>query len=307
MNREQFLEQRRAGIGGSDVAPILGLSPWKTPLEVYLEKIGEADEIEDTAAMRWGRNLEPVVLQEYADVTGRLLMPSQFVRSEAHGFMLANIDAIASDGRIVEAKTARTAQGWGEPGTAEVPDHYALQVQHYMIVTGARVADIAVLIAGSDFRIYTVEADADLHAMLIDAEREFWRRVVERDPPAATSVADAVARWGRAASAGVVSGTQHHRDAHARLLVLRDEIARLDEEADQIKADLMGAIGDSGDTLAVDGVELVTWKLTKAPERIDTAALKRAHPEIAREFTKPGQPIRRFILKDTREPQEAAS
>ena len=68
--RSEWLKQRQAGIGGSDVAPILGISKWRTPLDVYNDKTSDIFEEEDNSSMIWGRRLEPVIRQAYADETG---------------------------------------------------------------------------------------------------------------------------------------------------------------------------------------------------------------------------------------------
>lgn len=299
-DRNTWLEDRRRGIGGSDVGPILGVSPYRTPLDVFRDKRGELVDRPETEPMRWGTLLEPIVRQEYASITGRevLLPDGGMLQHPRFAFMLANIDGFTSDGRIYEGKTARTAQGWGEPGTDEVPQGYLLQVQHYMAVTGYAVADIAVLIGGSDFRIYTIEADAELHEMLVDAEAEFWRRVEENDPPEPISYADAIARWGRFSNAGAcVTANAEVIGAVERLRVLKAK-AKLHEEAiEETTAVILKALGEAETLLDPSGNVLATWKLSKAPQRFDAKALAAEHPYLHAQFLKTGDPSRRFLLK----------
>lgn len=297
--REQWLNDRRTGIGGSDVAPILGLSKWATPLDVYLDKIGEGTEIEDNAAMKWGRNLESAIRQEYADQTGRAVHQlAHMLRHPKHEFMIANLDGETSCGRVFEAKTARSADGWGEPGTDQVPDAYALQVQHYMIVRGFDVADIAVLIGGSDFRIYTVEADRELQQGIISAEAVFWNRVQTRTPPEPVSFADAVQRYGRSKADGIVEASPAALAAHADLVALRHEIDEIDRRQDEAKAILMRELGDVGDTLTCQGKTLATWKLAKGSETFDTTRFKAEHPDIYKAFVVQREGSRRLLIKD---------
>ena len=66
MNREEWLNERRTGIGGSDAAAVMGLNPWKSPLDVYLDKTGQLMESPDNPALYWGRVLEEVVAREYS-------------------------------------------------------------------------------------------------------------------------------------------------------------------------------------------------------------------------------------------------
>src|SRR5574343_314525 len=121
---DDFITARSTGIGGSDVAAILGLSKFKTPLAVYQEKRGELSPQPDNDAMRWGRYLEPVVRQAYDDATGyEVRVPTSMLRHPHHDFAVANIDGFVEDrtGRIFDAKTARTADGWGDAGSDQVP------------------------------------------------------------------------------------------------------------------------------------------------------------------------------------------
>lgn len=298
-HRAAWLEDRRRGIGGSDVGPILGVSPYRTPLDVFRDKRGELADRPATEPMRWGNLLEPIVRQEYSNATGReVLMPSGILHHDRHDFMLANIDGFTPDNRLYEGKTARTAQGWGEPGTDEVPQGYLFQVQHYMIVTGYKIADIAVLIGGADFRIYTVEADPELHEMMVDAEAEFWRRVQENDPPEPISYADAVARWGRMSRSGAaVTAAREVVEAVETLRALKGEAKRIEERIEQESATIFKALGEAEVLVDDGGNTLATWKLSKPPQRFDAKALQAAHPDIHAQFLTTGEPCRRFLLK----------
>ena len=298
--RTDWLAQRRTGIGGSDVAAILGLSKWRTPLDVYLDKRGESAEQSDNPAMRWGRALEPVVLNAYADETGREVLKTEgIIAHPEHDWMLANLDGFTEEPRVVEVKTARMATGWGEPGTDEVPDDYALQVQHYMAVTGFPEADIAVLIGGSDFRIYTVRADPDLERSVFLRLQKFWQQVQDGIAPEPVNYSDAVQRFGHSGAAGYVSASAPVERAVVELRRLRDQRAAIEEQENEQKAIVFKALGDQGDTL-IDpaGRTLATWRLAKGRESFDTAAFKAAHPSLYPQFTKTGEASRRLLIKD---------
>lgn len=181
MDRHEWLEMRRKGIGSSDAAAICGLSPWRTPLHVYADKLGLLPETQ-SPAMDWGLRLEPAIAEAYREATGQILVAPPTICHPQYPWMLASADRTRLD-RIVELKTSRSGEGWGDEGTDEIPEQYILQVQHQMAVTGFDLADVAVLIAGSDFRIYTVRANPALRERLIAIEERFWRRVEERRPP----------------------------------------------------------------------------------------------------------------------------
>lgn len=294
-----WLALRRTGIGGSDAAAAVGRSPWRTEFDLYLDKLGDIEDAPPTQAMLWGQRLESLIVQEYANRTGRrVVRPHTTFRSTRHPFMLANLDGIADDTRVLEAKTARTAEGWGEDGTDEIPLAYMLQVQHYMIVVDKPVADVAVLIGGSEFRLYEVPADREVQEALIDREAEFWQRVQTRNPPPIASIDDARKRWGRLGVRGAVVATQDDVDAVTTLHAIADEMHLLAQDADALRMALMQRLGDAGDTL-VDGagVPLVTWKLARAAQRFDLERFAAEHPDLVDAYQRSGVAARRFLLK----------
>lgn len=180
-NRQQWLAARRTGIGSSDAAAICGMSPWQTAWELYLDKKGELPDRDPTPAMLWGLRLEPALADAYcAERKGvELAKLKDIVRHPLHHWMIANPDRVCDDGRLVELKTASSfvASEWGEPGTDQIPEVYLIQVQHQMAVTGADLCDVAALIGGQDFRIYTVPRSEKVIARLIEIEGDFWTKV----------------------------------------------------------------------------------------------------------------------------------
>jgi len=147
-DRAQWLEERRKGIGGSDVAAIMGISPWKTAFQVYQEKRKEVNDWEGNEATDWGTRLEPAIRQWYSDQTGRpVRLPDKIMYSSEYPFMLATLDGFTDDRRVIQIKTSRYSKGWGEPGTNQIPHDDMVQVQPEMVVTGFEDADVTV----SDF------------------------------------------------------------------------------------------------------------------------------------------------------------
>lgn len=295
--RADFLELRRTGIGGSDIAAIVGASRYKTSYQVWAEKTGMIQGTPDNPAMLWGRKLEPVILQHYAETAGRTVNQCDMLRHPVYPFMVANLDGFTDDKRIVEAKTARRADAWGEPGTDQVPQEYFLQVQWYMAVTGFEVADIAVLIGASDYRQYEVKADPELHELMIREAEAFWACVENGVPPDATGIEDAKLKYASAASGSFVIASA---DVEKLVDQLRAATAQADEwsaKVDHLKASIMLAMGNNEALTTPDGSILVTWKQRNGSERLDSKALKAAHPDIYAAFAKTGEPTRTFTLK----------
>jgi len=185
MPREEWLVLRRKGIGGSDAAAILGLNPWKTSMDVWLEKTGEfsADDEPDNEKMYWGNMLEDIVAREFMTRTGlKVRRRNAILQHRKHHFMIANVDRLVIGHKAgLECKTAGqySADDWA----MGVPDYYIPQVQHYMAVTGYKAWYVAVLIGGQEFKYYKIARDNYFIRQLIEAETEFWNLVETRIPP----------------------------------------------------------------------------------------------------------------------------
>src|ERR1051325_2481740 len=141
------LAARVTGIGASEIASICGLSPYETPLDVYLRKLGLVGEAEEDGSMEWGKRLEPVVARKYTEVTGIELTGDglETLRHPERRWMLATPDRIAEDrSRLVEIKTGGhfAASEWGRPFTDEVPRRYLVQCAWQMAVTGIDLCDV---------------------------------------------------------------------------------------------------------------------------------------------------------------------
>ena len=287
------LEARKKGIGGSDAGAILGISPWKTPLQVYMDKVGAADPIQDNDSMFWGRTLEPVIRQRYADVTNRkVVVPDTLITHPKFEFMIGNLDGITSDNRVLEIKTARSAEGWGEPGSNEIPDSYMIQVQHYMLITAIPVADVAVLIGGSDFRIYEVPAEPELMELMIEKETGFWSRVINRDPPEPITYQDMLLKYGRTSKESRIQADAVAMAAVARL----KEIKAIAKEEDELKTVIMAAFGES-DTLMDNNKVLATWKAGNGSKRFNAKLFEVENPELYKKYIVRSEPTRRLLLK----------
>lgn len=187
-------EDRRSGIGSSDAPIITGDAPWGDVVTLYAVKAGIIDEpAQDNNQTSWGLRLEDAVAEWYEEETARQGTPRKVrkvnrrLRHKALPWMQTSLDReCVGEKRIVELKTRRyPTDEWGPTGTAEIPAHYIVQVQHQLAVTGYPVADVAVLFTGSDPRLYTIPRDEELIATLTELEAEFWLAVKSGTPPEA--------------------------------------------------------------------------------------------------------------------------
>jgi putative phage-type endonuclease len=298
MNREEWLQIRKTGLGGSDAPAALGISKWKTPYALWQEKRGEAAPVPENWSMRWGTTIEPLLRQHYADITGReVFMAESIVRHPKYEWMICTPDGGTADQRLIEIKTSRSSEGWGEPGTDQIPQAYLIQVQHSLCVTALPVADVLLGLYGQEPMLYHVEADLELHEMLIDAEREFWRCVQEGEPPEPTSYADVIARWGRKSTANAVIAVGDVEDAVAQLRRIKSARDNIEQMEDKYKTCILKALGESDTLIDEKGNVLCTWRLAKSAARFDSKAFQVAHPELYSKFIKATEASRRFLLK----------
>lgn len=190
-------ELHRTGIGSSKIAVIAGLSRYETAVDAYCGYLGLTEPFEGNRFTKWGERLEDDIADAYSERLGVELATVEPSRHPDHEWMIASPDRLWVDGsRIVECKTAsaRIAHQWGEEGTDEVPEAYLVQVAWQMAVTGIETADVAVLIGGNDFRIYTVHRDRELEAGLVEIGRNFWFNHVLAEVPPPVDGSEASAR-----------------------------------------------------------------------------------------------------------------
>lgn len=267
--KDDWLLIRRTGIGASEIATVLGESPYKTPYALYQEKVGEweADDLSDNEAVEIGLDLEEYCGRKFTERTGRKVRRDNFLRRcPDHLFLIADIDfdVVAEDGQPPEIAECKTSLGraaftdlWGD-GPSDAPDAYVLQVTQQLIVKGRRRGWIPALLAGPRVKVYVVEYRADLADIIIEAGREFYQRMIDRNPPPITSLADAKRAFPKArpvevqASAEIVEAVASLRAAKANE---SDDKALVTE----LQGKIAGFMTDA-DTLVHGRTRLLTYK-----------------------------------------------
>lgn len=184
----QVYRRGQKGLGGSDVATILGLNPWKTAFTLWLEKTGQTEPPTlDNEYIEWGNLLEPVIREKFAKETGFEVIENHYVMAhDEHDFMVANIDGEVLDPDedgwgVLEIKTtSERNKGEWEEGP---PNHYHLQIQHYLAVMNYNYAYVAVLIGGNHFKYFKIYRDDYVIDSIISAEMEFMQLVEKKIAP----------------------------------------------------------------------------------------------------------------------------
>lgn len=189
-------DNKWASIGGSDIAVLMGVHPSRAPIDIWLRIQGLAPEI-DSPILRRGRVLEKY-LRELAQT--ELGMPLSGPRDMLLRDLGFPARASLDDGiespegyEVVEYKTVSpwARHEWGESGTAEIPLHYYMQVQWYLMAMKARKGHVVALIGLDDLRHYQVRADIKLHQQMVVTARDWWDKYIvggERPPLEGTAL-----------------------------------------------------------------------------------------------------------------------
>lgn len=307
IERADWLEVRKTGIGGSDAAAAVGLNPYKSQLELWLEKTGRDAELrqpdpdDTTEPVYWGTLLEPIVAAAYTKQTGnRVRKVNAVLQHPDIPFMLANLDreVVGVPGvHILECKTAGEfgARLWAEG----VPEYVQLQVQHQLAVTGKQSADVAVLLCGQKLDVHRIQRDEDLIARLIPLEATFWEYVTSDTPPPADG-SESAERALRCLYPGNANRVDFSDDrslcmAFADLVSLRADLKAREEQAERLKHTLMQAMGDA--SIAQFETGEVSFKRSKDSTVLDIARLLADHPELASQYTLTKAGSRRFLIR----------
>ena len=288
----RFHQDRLSGLGGSDIGAILGLNPWRTPYQVFLEKIGEAPPFAGNLQTRFGSYAEEFVAREYCAQTGRQVQRFTAMLRHPNAPLIGHVDRLVvpegqkrasykSEIRTdlgLEAKTASAfATGrdsdWGESGTDQIPESYLVQIAAYQALTGCPHWDLAVLFGNQEFRIYHLTRDLELEAMILDEAARFWTdHVLARNPPTPSSEAEARQRWPRHSDGKIL-------DADDALAVMFQHLAdckrrgkELAEEEQALKDLILPLLADADSVLRY-GQPLATYRANQDSQRIDWQAV----------------------------------
>jgi putative phage-type endonuclease len=280
-DREKWLEKRQAGIGGSDAAAVMGVSPWKSPLALWAEKTGlvEQPNLEELEYIEWGQVLEEPIAKKYRQVTGRSLSDMgryAILTSDLHPFMHTTIDRIidldASKPGLVPVPAYAIGLGdlsvknvgffqYGE-WEEEPPLQYQIQLQHELVVTGLCWGSYAVLIGGQRFRWMDQPRNDKFISYLVEKEEEFWDMVQRGIQPAADasdSTREILLRLYPKDTGASIVLPEELQEARDKRQELKAQIKRAEEELQGFDNQIKAAIGNATIGLFPDGTGY-SWK-----------------------------------------------
>lgn len=289
MPKEEWLKHRQAGIGGSDASCIAGLNPWKSAIQLYMDKKEENPQEQKSLRMELGNRLEGLVAELFTEATGlKVRNVNGILKNDKYPFAFANIDrAIVGEKAFLECKTTNSyaLKEWEEG----VPAHYEIQCLHYMAITGATHCYIAALIGNSDFIWHKIERDQETIDYLMQIEKDFWENNIEKDVVPMPDGSDAYSEYLK----------KKYDKSNGQVIELHllengvDKLNRYDEIVTDIKAlESEKKLIEQEIQLYMEEFEVakigdrkVTWK-SSSRNTIDSKKLKAEMPDIAQQYMK---------------------
>lgn len=287
----EFHAERKTGIGASEVGAVLGVNPYASPVDVWMEKVGRREPFEGNALTEFGQLMEDHIAKKYSEVTGRKVRKCNYtlrcgiiichVDRLVHedGVMPAVKDDIRTD-RLLECKTGRDE--WDDG----VPAHYEAQAFAQM----ACCPSVQTVDFGAFFRStaqynmdFSVARDDAVIAEICDRLEEWWKEfVVAEVPPPARSEQDCKVLWGRHKEEKRVVAEDAVQAAVMRLNVLKQTAKEMKAEEDDLRRLIFSHMQDAEVLFSVDGQQkLATWKNNKDSVKTDWASVSEVFSRVA--------------------------
>jgi len=304
------LADRRNYLGASEVPAVLGLDPYRSPLDVYLEKKAERESFRGNEFTEWGLRIEPVIRAKFAELRSvDVIMPGRLIH-HAEPWAACTPDGICIDrkaetgrrenwlyGLEIKNKGARQAHKWGPAGTDEIPHEVAAQVHYSMLITGVREWAVAALFGGNEFRTYHLVYDAELADTIMEECYGFWHNHVVAGVAPQVDGSESATRYLKERFAkhtgDLREATRAEDELIAALRSTRDHLKHYEEAEARLKNLLMQAIGEHAGLMGRSG--RVTWKAPSGMQTSwkDVAAALNPPPELIAQHSTPMS--RRFL------------
>lgn len=267
-SRDEWLEARRKGVGGSDISAILGYSIYRSPWDVWSEKAKvKTWEDGNSDAAQLGVALEPWLREQAGTIVGEPAAETQYrtyCHSEDFSERMCSPDGVFADGRLLECKTAGLASGWGAPRGwegGELPLGYEFQCRWSMHVMDAPAVEVVALVAGMGLQHRTVTRELATELELVSQVGTWWNRYVMHDeePPLGARDAEVMQQLYPRCEVDEVDLSHTNALEHWSAYKAAQRKERIAEEwKKEAGANLKNLIGKAGRGM-VDGQCIATW------------------------------------------------
>jgi len=310
-DRQEWLKDRQYGIGSSEVATILGLNPWETPLQLWRRKKGIDPPKAENFAMKAGHYLEDAVSKFYADETGK-----DIIKASAGDWLIVNkekeflrvspdrtywIPGLPKNDRnkgILECKTTQMEVDRDNP-----PQHWFCQLQYQLGVAEMEQGALAWLTMGRDFGYRDFTFDKDFYLWMVEEVEKFWKdNIIGGVEPDPVNVEDVLLRNPRHQPGKMVEADADVIEACRQLKELKSEAKDIEAQAKELENFIKMAFGDAEALTAPGGspakpVILATWKAAKDSQKFNEKEFAAAEPALYESYLKPVPGSRRLLLK----------
>lgn len=275
----QWLAQRKKGIGGSDVGAILGLNPYRSRMDVWLDKTGRGGEVADNYAMARGRAMEPFLRQAFCNQTGLTVQVTEnhTVAHRKYPFLRASYDGITSDDGVLEIKTMNE---WVAK-KGEIPKTYYWQIQHYMFIAELNHGYFAIDAAGR-FIVEPVEYDPAYEVDVLPELIRFWQDYVRADQHPPVQKRDNIPPT----IDDKVQADDQTVNAYQALKEVKAAIKRLEEDKERYEDLLLQQMDGRTSLVDASGRVIATHKAITSV-RFDSKSFKADHADLYEQYKKP--------------------
>lgn len=287
MLTQQQRDERKRYLCSSDLPAALGLSRWRSPFDVWLDKTGRLVEEESNdgpgGPMNAGSRFEGAVLDWADEWAGPIQERQAFIVLPEYR-IASHIDAVNARREPIEAKTAGLfgqATGWGAEDTDDIPDEYVIQASvHLAVMPEAGVCWVPAFIGRRGFVRYRVER-SDLADQLPSLAAAWWERHITNDtPPPGTGPSPGVAKLVRRQERIVPGDARLCED----WLSARAQLDTADRRLKEIESWIFAAMLDA-DQLDCGDAGRIHYRQSKRRD-INAKALRAMQPAIADAFTR---------------------
>ena len=301
LERENWLRERKNYTGGSDVGAAMRLNSYCTAVSIYLEKISPEIDCTMSEAAKWGILLEDTIAKAYEEKTGfNVEIEPNVIYHKEHKFLAANIDRWANGKKhILECKTAgfMMAKEWGEEYTNQIPESYLCQVAYYAAICDVDRVDIAVLIGGQDFRIYTYNRNREIEEKIIKIAHKFWtKNILQKVPPKCINLTDTANLWPKSNGKEILADDHIIKEIQ-ELKIMQSEVKQLEEAIILKKVDIQEFMQDYDVLSDSNGRIIATWKNSSPRVALDIKRLQEENKDIYMQYAKEKEGSRMFLIK----------
>ena len=295
MTKEEWLKKRHESIGASDAGCLMGVNPWKSNVDLYLEKVNPTLNNETNMAMRLGTKMEPIIKELLAEDHGFKIRNDNKIRIHPkHKFITTNLDGVVIGEKVpIEYKTTANWDG-------EISDQYFMQLQHQMMVTDAPYCYFAVLSLGYNKQLVVekYERHNEIIEELLEKECKFWEEnVLKQVMPHPLDPKDISRVYANSTPEKTIKANSELVNKITELKLMQSERKAHQHRERILKSEIQHHMEDAEYMVYEEGTPLVSWKQSKPTNKFNMNKFKEECGEEYAKYLTETPGLRKFLLK----------